>query len=56
MVDEEKRLESKIHYFEDMMFRCKDYEIHKIEIIRKEINEMRIQLAKIRFRKMRNGA
>lgn len=25
MSSEEQRLESKIHYFEDMMFRCKGY-------------------------------
>lgn len=37
MSSEEQRLESKILYFEDMMFRCKGYEYQKVETIRKEI-------------------
>ena len=55
MSSEEQRLESKIHYFEDMMFRCKGYEYQKVEAIRKEISDMRIQLQKIRSRNTRMG-
>lgn len=36
MSSEEQRLENKIHYFEDMMFRCKGYEYQKVETIRKK--------------------
>jgi hypothetical protein len=50
MSSEEQRLESKILYFEDMMFRCKGYEYQKVETIRKEISDMRI-----RFKNMRMG-
>lgn len=50
MSSEEQRLESKILYFEDMMFRCKGYEYQKVETIRKEISDMRIQLQRIRFK------
>jgi hypothetical protein len=56
MSEEERRLESKIIYFEDLMFRCKDNEYRKIEILRKEINDMRIQLQKLKFKRMENGA
>lgn len=52
---EEQRLESKILYFKDMMFRCKGYEYQKVETIRKEISDMRIQLQRIRFKNMRMG-
>ena len=48
MSSEEQRLESKILYFEDMMFRCKGYEYQKVETIRKEISRRcwpNIQLA-----------
>lgn len=55
MRSEEQRLESKILYFEDMMFRCKGYEYQKVETIRKEISDMRIQLQRIRFKNMRMG-
>lgn len=59
MSSEEQRLESKILYFEDMMFRCKGYEYQKVETIRKEISDMRIQLTtpiqRIRFKNMRTG-
>lgn len=41
--------------FEDMMFRCKGYEYQKVETIRKEISDMRIQLQRIRFKNMRMG-
>ena len=51
MSSEEQRLESKILYFEDMMFRYKGYEYQKVETIRKEISDMRIQLQRIRFKK-----
>lgn len=40
MSSEEQRLESKILYFEDMMFRYKGYEYQKVETIRKEISDM----------------
>lgn len=56
MSSEEQRLESKILYFEDMMFRCKGYEYQKVETIRKEISDMRIQLQRIRFKNMRMGS
>lgn len=55
MSSEEQRLESKILYFEDMMFRCKGYEYQKVETIRKEISDMRIQLQRIRFKNMSMG-
>ena len=55
MSSEEQRLESKILYFEDMMFRCKGYEYQKVETIRKEISDMRIQLQRIRFKNMRKS-
>lgn len=55
MNNEEQKLEGKIRYFEDMMFRCKGYEYQKVEIIRKEIADMRIQLQRIRFKNMRKG-
>lgn len=55
MSSEEQRLESKILYFKDMMFRCKGYEYQKVETIRKEISDMRIQLQRIRFKNMRMG-
>lgn len=55
MSSEEQRPESKIRYFEDMMFRCKGYEYQKVETIRKEISDMRIQLQKIRSRNTRMG-
>lgn len=45
-----RKLESKILYFEDMMFRCKGYEYQKVEILRKEISDMRIQLQKLKLK------
>lgn len=42
MSSEEQRLESKIRYFEDMMFRCKGYEYQKVETIRKEWSYVKI--------------
>lgn len=55
MSSEEQRLESKILYFEDMMFRYKGYEYQKVETIRKEISDMRIQLQRIRFKNMKES-
>ena len=55
MSSEEQRLENKILYFEDMMFRYKGYEYQKVETIRKEISDMRIQLQRIRFKNMRKS-
>lgn len=36
MSSEEQRLESKILYFEDMMFRCKGYEYRKLKLSEKK--------------------
>ena len=55
MNNEERKLEGKILYLEDIMFRCKGYEYQKVEIIRTEIADMRIQLQRIKFGNMRKG-
>lgn len=54
MSAEERTLTNKIYYFEDMLLRSKDY--RQMETIRKELTTMRIQLQKLRFKRMRNGA
>lgn len=54
MCVEEKRLLSKIRYFEDLLLRNKDY--RQQESISNELKIMRIQLQKVRLSKMRNGA
>lgn len=54
MSAEERTLSNKIYYFEDMLLRSKDY--RQMETIRKELTIMRIQLQKLRFKRMRNGA
>ena len=55
MSSEEQKLENKILYLEDIMFRCKGYEYRKIETIRKEIFDMRVQLQKIKFNNTRKS-
>ena len=54
MCVEEKRLLSKIRYFEDLLLRNKDY--RQQESISNELKIMRIQLQKVQLSKMRNGA
>ena len=44
----EKQLESKIHFYEDMLLRCSADEYNKIEMFRNELHKMRIQLMKER--------
>lgn len=48
---EEKRLLSKIAYFEDMLLRSKN--TYEIESIRNELSKMRKKLSKIRFESQR---
>lgn len=54
MSKEERHLLTKIRCFEDMLLRSKDY--RQIEAISKELKVMRIQLQKLQFEQMRNGA
>lgn len=51
---EEKRLLSKIQYFEDMLLRSKNYQ--QQESISKDLSIMRIRLQKLQQNRVRNGA
>lgn len=52
--NEKRRLETKIHLFEDMMFRSKqDWEINRLH---DEIVNMRKRLGKIRQEELRTGS
>ena len=51
---EERRLLSKIRYFEDMLLRSKNYQ--QQESISNELSVMRIQLQKLQWNRMGNGA
>lgn len=51
---EEKRLLSKIQYFEDMLLRSKNYQ--QQESISKGLSIMRIRLQKLQQNRVRNGA
>lgn len=55
-MDEERRLESKIQYFEDMLLRCKQSEYQKAEILSQELRKMRIRLAKMKMNRTWGGA
>lgn len=54
MSDEERKLNSKIYFLEDLLLRCKDY--RKVEIIQGDLMMLRKTSQKMKWENLRNGS